>query len=76
MDIADKLQALKLTETAFDREEDYCFLDWCKKGSGGRLIFAEHVVPFLSLEDLTSAAVSCRQSNECNVPHVHDWRSP
>ena len=63
MDIADKLQALKLTETAFDREEDYYFLDWCKKGSGGRLIFAEHVVPFLSLEDLTSAAVSCRQMN-------------
>ena len=65
MDIISDFEKLKLTSTevASTHDADFCFVDFFKKGSAGRVIFEDHVVPYLPLEDLLAAATTCRQVN-------------
>lgn len=56
MDIAKALEKLNLSS-------ELCINDFFKKGSAGRNIFVEHVVPFLTLDDLLNSAATCRPMN-------------
>jgi len=65
MDIIRDFEKLKLTSTevASTQDDDFCVVDFFKKGSAGHVIFEDHVVPYPPLEDLLAAATTCRQVN-------------
>ena len=39
------------------------FLDYFRKGSAGRDVFMEHIIPLLTLDDLIEGSRTCRQMN-------------
>jgi hypothetical protein len=73
LDIIGGLEALTLCleqaheEGANVQDGDICgnhkFLEFLKKGTAGRAIFTEFVVPFLWLNDLLKCAKTCRKLN-------------
>lgn len=64
MDLVEHLEALKLSSAnPKDDSDGFSLLDCFKKGTGARMIFAEHIASFLTLDDLLNAATCCRQMN-------------
>ena len=59
MDLAKQLESLSLSTCS----DEQCFEDYFRKGSAGRTVCMDHVVPFLTLDDLVSASSCCRQMN-------------
>ncbi|CAB9528811.1 expressed unknown protein [Seminavis robusta] len=67
-DITKSFGALKLSSSGPSASrgsllEPFCFNDFFKKGSAGRAVFTEYIVPFLTLDDLVSGSSTCRQMN-------------
>ena len=54
-----KLAAITLVSVQSETK----FLDVFKKGSGARSVFADHILPFLSMDDVISGSAVCRQMN-------------
>mmetsp|Transcript_19521 Transcript_19521/g.36411 ORF Transcript_19521/g.36411 Transcript_19521/m.36411 type:complete len:304 (+) Transcript_19521:97-1008(+) len=66
MDISGRLEALKLSPVeSSERQEEaiYSFANFFNKGSAGRAIFTDQIVPFLSLDDLITGSKSSRKMN-------------
>lgn len=58
-------QKISASPNSNDGNKPFCFLDQdlFRKGSVGRTLFKEYIVPFLSLDDLVEASRSCRSMN-------------
>lgn len=61
-EISKGLEALTLSKD-HEAPDSLSWLVFTQKGSIGRAVFREHIIPYLTLDDLVIGAVACRQMN-------------
>jgi hypothetical protein len=61
--LSKELKALRIDDAASKSNGKFDILEFLKKGGAGRAIFREHILPFLSLDDIVSSARCCRHMN-------------